>query len=192
MVSFLVHLSFPDGPSATVCGLCRPDSVKGIQTRLKKLEEHPFGVIEEGILIDRRFVRLLREALEPERDGLYLLGGSIRVDSADAPCGAVLGDPFERTRSAQEDLTSIVLPSGKALRLLLRPGQGGAVFSCDNQDDEGELYALLSRTFPSPQALAQLEQRSQLCLYTLDHSPGDPILNGSCFVQLKKNHAEGR
>lgn len=192
MVCFLAPLTFPDGPTATVCGFCRPDRADRIKRRLKSLEQTPFGPLKEGILIDHRFIRLLREVLEPERESLYLVGGSIRVNGADAPCGGVLGRLFDRAESAREAPDSISLPTGHTLRLLLRPGQGGTLFSCADPAEEEALYASLAREFPAPRALERLEQETEACLYVLDYSPGHPILNGSCFARLKNHSTEGR
>ena len=125
LIPFRVDFTFSDGIRASACGLCTGEPQAYVRA-LQALSGQPFDPPEEGILIDARFARLLKEAL---RDlPRALIGGTVQAVSPDGPCGAVIGFSDTASESAFEG-TSDIFFAGQKGTLRLSPGQGAeAVF----------------------------------------------------------------
>ena len=185
MTVFRVSLLFRDGIPAHVCGFCRRERRRAVEACISTLSQMRFGGgWAEGLLVDSHFSRLLTQAVQPERSSIFLTGGCIRYPTPDGPCGGVLGDLFLPPESAPESRSRLLLPNGLPMRLILRPGTGGAAFFCANVQREEELYRALSTRVPAPDLPARLKQAGAGYLQVLDYAPGDSIRTGYCQAWL--------
>ena len=155
--SFHADFSFADGISASVCGFCTGEPEEYTRAILS-LAHKSFHPLSEGILIDARFSRLLREALS----GLppALIGGSVRVSSPDGPCGAVIGLSDSPPESPGLPIAGGTF-AGRTVHYHLFPGIGAqAVIDSPGNGPETGLWVLdyrpgfpdipLCRIFPAP------------------------------------------
>lgn len=182
LTCFSAQFYFQDIGPASVCGFCRPDCKKAVEGAFQTLSQKTFGPAREGILVDHRFAHLLEQAGKPVQDAILLTAGSICVPNADGPCGAVFGNLFEPSKSAQTVADAAIFLDGQRLSLFLCPGVGAAAFWPENS----ALFRSLTTEFPAQSVLTKLQRQAQGGLWALDYLPGSCQLDGSCHVFLHK------
>lgn len=86
-----------DGFPMLVGGLCPPGQGEKSLCMLAALSSTAFGPYHDGLAIDVRLCRILRQIAPP---GIRFLAASICVAQAASPCGGIAGDIFSEPQSS--------------------------------------------------------------------------------------------
>ncbi len=195
---FHFPVRFADGISGEACGFSVfPEGA--VKSALEPLETVPFFCPEEtspgeflpgkasGHDIDARFASLLEDALARAglmnpggKDPGILLAAFVRAESADGPCGGIIGIPGTAPGEDPDHYQTILHFRGEAWRIILFPGTGAVLYLEKEPDPKDSFYVVLSALFPRKGILDLLNTESDRYLYALDYLEGDPVLTGRC------------
>jgi len=107
-----------EGYPVAVGGLCEEGAAEECRRGLEALNGARFGDYTDCVAVDVRLSGLLREYAD---ERIRILAATIRVPDCRQACGAVIGDPFSETRSAE----SRTEQTGEGICVYAEPGSFG-------------------------------------------------------------------